>query len=305
MVAERSHLSENGYRVVVPPPNFDHRSFDPVGLCSLKRGRRVSVCLPARDEAATIGNIVSSIRTALVDRVGLVDEILVIDDDSSDETAVRAEAAGARVVEGGTVLPAFGARGGKGQAMWRGVFESVGDFVVFLDADVRNFGPHFVTGLLGPLLHHDETCMVKAYYERPNHGRSGQGGRVTELVAKPLISMLFPHLAFVRQPLAGECAARRQVLERVGFAPGYGVELALLVDVASAFGAGSIAQVDLGVREHRNRPLEELAPQARTIMETAFRRAGVDGTGLGGPTQSTPADLPPLVDVPAYRRRSA
>ena len=204
----------------------------------------------------------------------LVDEIVVVDDGSVDDTAAVARRAGARVVAAHTV------GGGKGQAMAVALEETDAELLVFLDADVRNFGPHYVTGLLGPLLGDSgpgrpDVALVKGFYERPLHGEESAGGRVTELVARPVIDLLFPHLAEVRQPLAGETAAPRTVLDKTGLAPGYGVELALLVDVAERFGVEQVAQVDLGVRIHRNRPLAELRPQATDVLGTALRRAGV------------------------------
>jgi glucosyl-3-phosphoglycerate synthase len=153
--------------------------------------------------------------------------------------------------------------------------ESEGDLLVYLDADVTNFSPHFVTGLLGPLLTEESTTLVKGFYERPLHGAPGGGGRVTELVARPAIDLLFPELSGIHQPLAGETAAPRWVLEKCGLADGYAVELALLIDVATRFGVETIAQVDLGVRVHRNRPLSELRPQAVDVLRAALDRAGV------------------------------
>jgi glucosyl-3-phosphoglycerate synthase len=154
-----------------------------------------------------------------------------------------------------------------------GLEASKGDIVAFVDADVTNFGPHFVSGLLGPLLLDDNIKLVKGFYERPLHDAPGGGGRVTELMARPVIDLLFPNLAGINQPLAGETAAPRAVLEACGLADGYAVELAILVDVATRYGADSIAQVDLGVRVHRNRPLSELRPQATDILQTALARA--------------------------------
>jgi glucosyl-3-phosphoglycerate synthase len=239
-------------------------------LASRRAGRRISVCIPARDEAATVGPIVGSLVRELTAEGGgvpLVDEVIVADDGSTDGTGALARTAGARVVTRG------GATGGKGQAM-RSAFEAAeGDLIVFLDADVTNFGPHFVTGLLGPLLADDSLALVKGYYERPLLGAPGGGGRVTELVARPLIDLLFPHLAVIKQPLAGETAAPRWVLEKVDLADGYEVELALLIDVAARFGTEAIAQVDLGIRQHRNRPLEELRPQATDVVRAALTRA--------------------------------
>ncbi len=212
----------------------------------------------------------AGVRRALVAEAGgadLVDEVLVVDDRSVDGTAAAARQAGARVVE------AAEAGGGKGQALQVALGEARGDLLVFLDADVENFGPHFVTGLLGPLLTDDDVAMVKGFYERPVDGAPTGGGRVTELVARPAIELLFPHLAGVVQPLAGETAAPRSVLEKTGLDPGYGIELGLLVDVADRFGVEAIAQVDLGVRIHRNRPLAELGHEATDVLRAALARA--------------------------------
>ncbi|MGA2520059.1 MAG: glucosyl-3-phosphoglycerate synthase [Acidimicrobiales bacterium] len=245
-------------------------------LVRARAGRRVAVCLPARDEATTVGPIVAGVVDALTLAGGgadLVDEVVVVDDGSVDDTAAVARRAGARVVRA-----AVGA--GKGQAMALALQETDAELLVFLDADVENFEAHFVTGLLGPLLvalpdGGPDVLLVKGFYERPLHGEPTGGGRVTELVARPLIDLLFPHLAGVRQPLAGETAAPRTVLDKTGFAPGYGVELGLLVDVAEHFGVEHIAQVDLGVRVHRNRPLLALRPQATDVVRAALERAGV------------------------------
>lgn len=243
-------------------------------LVGLKGSRRISVCIPARNEAATIGAIVESVMGSLASGAGsapsLVDEVVVADDGSDDGTAGVALAAGARVVATGGE---HGDGGGKGQAMRAALKAAAGDVVVFVDADVTNFGPHFVTRLLGPLLSDDTVTLVKGYYQRPLHGAPDGGGRVTELVAKPVIDLLFPHLAVIQQPLAGETAAHRWVLEKCGLADGYAVELALLVDTAARFGVGTIAQADLGVRVHRNRPLTELRSQATDILRASLARA--------------------------------
>jgi glucosyl-3-phosphoglycerate synthase len=254
--------------------SFHHRDFGVPALVAARAGRRIAVCLPARNEAATVGGIVASVRASLTRSGGgadLVDDIVVVDDGSIDDTAAVARRAGARVVAARTV------GGGKGQAMAVALDETEAELLVFLDADVRNFGPHYVIGLLGPLLEdpgpgRPDVALVKGFYERPLHGERSAGGRVTELVAWPVIDLLFPHLAGVRQPLAGETAAPRTVLDKTGFAPGYGVELALLIDVAERFGVDQVTQVDLGVRIHRNRPLAELRPQATDVLRAALRR---------------------------------
>jgi glucosyl-3-phosphoglycerate synthase len=276
----------------------------------------VSVCLPARDEEATIGAIVASVRAELVERAGLVDEIVVVDDGSTDATARVARDAGARVVAEADILPEVGSGSGKGNVLWKSLYECRGDVICWLDADVRNFGPDFVIGLVAPLLLDPEVLVVKAYYRRPLGADPLGGGRVTELVARPLLSLLFPKAADIVQPLAGEYAGRRSALETLSFVQGWGVELGLLVDIVERFGRDSLVQVDLGVREHRNRPLAELAPQATAIITTALRRAGmVDADGVvdllrvdaDAPEVTTvPVEVrerPPIVTVPAYRRR--
>jgi glucosyl-3-phosphoglycerate synthase len=293
--------------------SFHHAEFPASSLVEAKRGRRVSVCLPARNEAATVGNVVHILRKELVERVALVDELVVIDDGSTDATADVARAAGADVVAADSVLPEYGAVGGKGQAMWKAVHVTSGDVIAFCDADIANFGPEFVTGTVGPLLLRDDVAFTKGFYHRPLEGRPGEGGRVTELVARPIISLLFPHLAPLVQPLAGECAGRRDVLEQVPFVGGYGVDLGLLIDIAERFGSGAIVQCDLGERVHRNRPLSDLGPQATAILQLALARSGlnVDGAALcrsvllrpsEEPTPVIFTERPPLAEVPAHRK---
>jgi len=257
-----------------PIVSFHHGDFALATLGAMKGGLRVSVCIPARNEEATVGSIVDCVLRELVDGAGLVDELLVVDDGSSDATAGVARRAGARVVAV-TAGPAPGAGAGKGEAMRRALGESEGEIVVFLDGDVEGFGPHFVTGLLGVILSRPETMLVKAFYRRPLGQSPTGGGRVTELTARPALSLLFPELSGVDQPLAGEVAVRREALEQIVLEGGYGVEIGMLIDISRRYGMGSIAQVDLGVRAHRNRPLHELAPQARDVLEVVLRRAGV------------------------------
>ena len=290
-------------------PTFHHHEFDPDALVAAKRGRRVSLCLPARDEQRTIGPIVERTRRMLVEDRALIDEVLVVDDSSRDDTGPVARAAGARVVRAADVLPELGLGHGKGEALWKATAVAEGDLLVFCDADLEDFDPVFVVGLLGPLLLHDDVLFVKAFYERALGGEPRGGGRVTELVARPLLALLFPHLDGIVQPLAGEFASRRDVLEAVPFVEGYGVDLGLLVDVAARFGPAGIAQVDLGGRAHRNRPLADLGPMATAVLQTGLGRAGVDAarparlTAPGrDPVVVDAGDLPPLARVRAARR---
>lgn len=254
--------------------SFDARDFPPDRVLEAKRGQRVSVCVPARNEEETIVGVVDTLIG--LGHAGVIDEVVVIDDSSTDATADLARRAGAVVWESSSILPGYSSGPGKGEAMWRGVHVTDGDIVAFCDADVRQFGPAFVLGLVGPLLEQDDLGFVKAFYRRPFEGRSGEGGRVTELMARPLVATLFPHLSPVLQPLAGEFAARREVLEGVPFAGGYAVDLGLLVDVSARWGVEVIAQCDLGRRIHRNRPLTELGPQALAILQLGLDRSGID-----------------------------
>lgn len=294
--------------------SFDARDFPAGVVADAKRGRSVSVCLPARDEAATVGSIVERIRAELMQRHPVVDELIVVDDGSTDATASVAAGAGARVVEAASVLPDHAPGPGKGEAMWKALHVSAGEVVVFCDADVREFDPAFVLGLVGPLLAHDDLTFVKGTYARSFSGQPGEGGRVTELTARPLISLLHPDLAPLGQPLAGECAGRREVLEAMPFVGGYGVDLGLLIDVAARFGPAGLAQCDLGERVHRNRTLAELSAQAVAVVQVALERSGWrDGKGglpwtavLRRPgTEAVPVtmrELPALRDLVAERK---
>jgi glucosyl-3-phosphoglycerate synthase len=244
-------------------------------LIAAKGGDRIAVCIPARDEAATVGTVVAAVdalRTA-----GLVDELVVIDDRSSDATAERARAAGAWVVEN-RLGP------GKGQALMTGVAATDAEVLVFLDADVTNFSTAFVTALVEPLLGDPDVRLVKAAYRRPLDGRRDEGGRVTELLARPLLRRFFPELASISQPLAGECAMRRETLADVEFADGYGIEIGLLIDVHCRYGRSAIVEVDLGERTHRNRPLHELRPHADDVLATVLARVAPPAPTQGDQT---------------------
>jgi len=245
-------------------------------LAHLKAGRTVSVVIPARNEERTVGAIVAAIRACLVEEVSLVDDLVVVDSRSQDATAAVAAAAGARVISQDEVTRGLPRLDGKGDALWAGLAASGGDVVVFLDADLREFRPHFVTGLLGPLLSDPSVAFVKGFYHRPLVGTSGVetegGGRVTELVARPLFNLFWPELAGFVQPLAGEYAGRRDVLERVPFVSGYGVETAMLIDLLEMCGLDALAQVDLGERLHRHQDTEALGRMAGQILHTVWRR---------------------------------
>jgi glucosyl-3-phosphoglycerate synthase len=255
-----------------------------------RQGVTVSVCIPALNEEATIGPIVRTIRHELMERVPMVDELAVVDSGSSDETAAEAESAGATVFQDGEVLPDLEPLTGKGEALWKSLFVLRGDVILWLDADIANFDPRFVCGPLGPILTDPSIGYVKSFYRRPIGDDAGgttlEGGRVTELVARPLLNMFWPHLAGLIQPLAGEYAGRRSVLEQVPFFTGYAVEMGLLIDVAERFGTEAMAQVDLEERIHRNRPIGELSRMAFAVLQAAFRRLGEDqrldaAAGLG------------------------
>ena len=249
-------------------------------------GTSVSVVLPALNEQETVGRIVAGIRARLMEAVPLVDEIVVIDSGSSDRTGEVAAAAGARVVHRDEILPSVPAVAGKGEVLWRSLLVTGGDVVCFVDADLRRFDAGMVRGILGPLLTDASVQLVKAAYDRPLlDGRgvlSGGGGRVTELVARPLINLHWPLLAGVVQPLGGEYAARRSLLERLPFACGYGVELGLLVDTLGVAGLDAIAQVDVGTRYHRHQTDQALGRMASEIWQTALLRLERAGRWIGG-----------------------
>jgi len=251
-------------------------------LEAAKAGRTISVVLPALNEEQTIESVIDSI-SPLVD--GLVDELIVLDSGSTDDTEIRAIAAGARVVSREQALPEVPARPGKGEALWRSLAATSGDIVVFVDSDLINPHPMFVPWLVGPLLTGDGIHLVKGFYRRPlktGDGEAGTGGgRVTELVARPLLAALRPELGCVLQPLGGEYAASRELLTSLPFAPGYGVEIGLLVDTFDRLGLDAIAQVNLGVRAHRNRPLTELGSMSRQVIATLFSRCGIPDSGVG------------------------
>jgi glucosyl-3-phosphoglycerate synthase len=247
------------------PWTLGRDDFDLANVCQIRRGHSIAVIIPARNEAATIGAVID----AATYHDGFVDEVLVVNDHSSDDTHSIAVHHGARVIDlkGAT---------GKGEALSAGIESLDSELVVFLDGDVLNPGVDYVARMVQPLLERPEIQLVKGYYERPLHDMPTGGGRVNELAARPILSLLYPGLGEVRQPLAGESAVRRDTLDALTLESAYGVEIAMLIDVALKFGVSSLAQVDLGIRRHRNRPLEELRPMAVEVLRAALERYDVE-----------------------------
>ena len=290
-----------------------HGEFSPERLAAA-RELSVSVFLPARNEARSIGPILEQL-LPLRER-GVVDQVVVVDR-SSDGTDEIARALGAEVHDQNQLMPELGPALGKGDAMWRALPVLTGEVICFLDADSERFGAHFACGVLGPVLCRPEIAFVKGFYRRPF--RVGQttvpdgGGRVTELTARPLLNLFFPDLAAVQQPLAGEIAARRDLLERIPFATGYGVDVGLLIDAYSVAGLDSIAQVDLDVRQNAHQPLRDLGPMAYAVLQAVAVRLEREGR-LRGPLPVTftaigpdaapvavaePVERPPLANLSA------
>lgn len=243
-----------------------------------RHGLTISLGLPTLNEEATIGAILRRTREHLMERQPLLDEIVVIDSGSNDRTVEIARAMGVDVVQHSQVLPEYGSFAGKGEGLWKSLYHLRGDIVAWCDTDISNFHPRFIYGVVGPLLTDTRIGYVKGFYKRPlrfgTEIRTAGGGRVTELTARPVINLFYPELSGVLQPLSGEYAGRRELLEQVGFFTGYGVEIGLLIDILETFGLNSIAQVDLGMRIHRNQELFDLSKMAFAIMQVALRRLG-------------------------------
>ena len=284
-----------------------------------RTGQTVSVVLPALNEEETVGDIVSVIRHDLVKQVPLVDEIVVVDSGSTDRTSEVAAAAGAVVVHRDEILPRLPALPGKGEVLWRSLLATRGDIVCFIDADLKEFSSDFVSGIVGPLLTDPEVDLVKGMYDRPLGGAAGQGGRVTELMARPLLNMHWPQLAGFVQPLGGEYAARRSLLEQLPFPVGYGVELGMLVDALHLVGLDALAQVDVGVRKHRHQDGQALGRMSAAIYRTAQLRLarghmirpsltqferGEDGFEPRTYSVDT-EERPPMTEIPEYMKRRA
>ena len=279
--------------------SLHHHSEFPLERILAERDVRVSICLPARNEAATIGPILDSLLSLA--EAGAVDQIVVVDD-SSDGTAEIARARGVEVYRQRDLRPEVGPVLGKGDAMWRALQVLRGDVVAYVDADSRDFREHFVRGLVGPLVCGREVSFVKGFYRRPFESGSGAsqpegGGRVTELTARPLLAAFYPELASVRQPLAGEIAARRELLEALPFTTGYGVDVGLLIDAFERCGVQALAQVDLDQRQNRHRPLAELAPMAAAVTDAIVTRLDESGRLLDGHDSTALDELMPRAVV--------
>jgi len=282
-----------------------HSSYTAARIAS-ERELSVSVCLPARECADTVGEIVGALME--LRRAGAIDEIVVVDAGSADGTAEVAERAGATVLAEDELLPSYGPVLGKGDAMWRALSVLGGELICFLDADTEGFSAHFATGLLGPLVCEPGVSFVKAHYRRPL-ARAGArdamggasdgtgGGRVNHLMARPALALFYPQLAEVRQPLAGEVAATRELLERVPFVTGYGVEIAMLIDVWRTVGLEGMAQADLDEHINRHQPLSALEPMAATVLATIARRLEQEGRLTGPAVAGAPVERPPLAGI--------
>lgn len=291
------------------------------------QGIKISVAFPALNEEETIGKEVIIIKSELMERYPLVDEVAVIDSGSRDQTREVAARFGADVYLSAEILPEMGSHVGKGENLWKALYVLQGDIIVYIDADIKNIHPKFIYGLVGPLLQSSETGYVKAFYQRPiwtgEEVQPAGGGRVTEILVRPLFNMFFPTLSGIVQPLSGEYAGRREVLEKVPFSVGYGVETGLLIDISERFGLSSICQVDLDRRVHRNQSLDALGKMSFGILQTFLNRAQAKGkmeltAGLPYTLQQMAGDgkgqvfrtfeirefeRPPMVEVEAYRRK--
>jgi glucosyl-3-phosphoglycerate synthase len=280
---------------------FHHSAYTPEQIADERAGRglSVSVCLPARECAGTVGQIVTALGE--LRGAGVIDELVVVDAASADGTADVAWRAGAEVWQEAELMPSYGPVLGKGDAMWRALSVLGGELVCFLDADTQHFSAHFATGLLGPLICEPGVSFVKAFYRRPiaqgDLSDAEGGGRVNHLMARPALQLFYPQLAEIRQPLAGEMAARRELLERLPFATGYGVEIGMLIDVWREVGLEGIAQVDLDEHHNRHQPLSALTPMALTVLATIARRLGQDGRLEHVPSEHAPLERPPLAGL--------
>lgn len=310
---------------------FHHSAFDNIKeLIAIKekKGQKISLCLPTLNEEKTIGKEIVLLKSELMDRYPLLDELAIIDSGSTDKTCEIASSFGADVYVSKDILPSTGEKKGKGENLWKAIYQLKGDIIVYIDADIANIRAYFAYGLIGPILKHDEVKYVKAFYDRPltisNNIRVAGGGRVTEILIRPLFSLFFPELTVFIQPLSGEYAARREVLEKIPFPIGYGVETSHLIDIYNEYGLEAFAQVDLDQRIHRNQSTHQLGKMAFGILQSFFKR--IDSR-LGGAysnaeiekifRQFTCTDKkyeqiqhmiceeerPPMIEIPEYKEK--
>lgn len=310
---------------------FHHREFsDLEALYRAKQraGLKVSLCIPTLNEEKTIGKEIAILKTALMDRVPLIDEFAVIDSGSTDRTAEICASSGVDFLHSGDILPRFGFKRGKGENLWKGVYQLTGDIICFVDADISNIHPRFVYALIAPLLLNRNTHYVKSFYERPmvhSNGdiRSSGGGRVTEILVRPMFSLFYPELTQLFQPLSGEYAVRREILEKIPFPVGYGVETSHLLDVYEHWGMDAFAQVDLDKRVHRNQSTSALGRMSFGILQSLLGRLAAQGKittsiklssiyralEITGPhyqeikTEILEEERPPLVEIEEYLLR--
>ncbi len=259
-----------------------------------RQGLTISLCLPALNEELTIGKEIVILKSELHDRYPLLDEIAVIDSGSTDRTREIAASFGADVYLASDYLPQYGQQRGKGENLWKALYLLKGDIIVYIDSDINNIHPRFVYGLVGPLIQNPEIHYVKAFYDRPLAFTGGLrptgGGRVTEILIRPLFNLFYPDLAFILQPLSGEYAGRRSILEQIPFPVGYGVETAMLIDIYGKLGLAGFAQTDLDRRVHRNQDTVALGRMAFGVLRTFIRRLVRDGKA-----QFAEEDLPALM----------
>lgn len=290
-----------------------------------KQGLTISLCIPTLNEAATIGKEIVIFKSELMQRYQLVDEMAVIDSGSDDNTLQVAASFGADTYLASDILPEVGDRRGKGENLWKAIYQLRGDIIVYVDADIKNIHPRFVSGLVAPLIYRPEIKYVKAFYDRPLEISSGVrvtgGGRVTEILVRPLFSLFFPELTGMIQPLSGEYAVRREVLQEIPFPIGYGVETSHLIDVYNRWGMEAFGQTDLGRRVHRNQSTKDLGRMSFGILQTFLARLRDLGHIESTRDLSTllrqfqarednyelieidmvEYERPPMVTVPAYR----
>lgn len=294
-----------------------------------KQDLKISLCIPTLNEEKTIGKEIVIFKSELMQRHPLLDEIAVIDSDSSDQTRDVASAFGAQVFLSKDILKKYGEKRGKGENLWKAIYQCEGDILVYIDADIKNIHPRFVYGLVAPLIYRPEIHYVKAFYDRPLASSQGSrpsgGGRVTEILIRPLFSLFFPELAALIQPLSGEYAVRRQVLDKIPFPIGYGVETSHLIDVYHRWGLQAIAQTDLDRRVHRNQHTRDLGKMAFGILQTFLKRLEALGILSNLPELCTtlrqfqvnnnlfeeiPLNIieeerPPMIEIPEYRKKFA